>query len=229
MTAYGWKPIKDVKIGSRVCNPDGTISKVIAAYDHQSVPLYEISLSDGTKIVACQDHQWVSWKTVKSDIVQCSYPEDGIVEENPLSLHPAKALVVNTLNLKDWIEKGYGPAIPVTKPVLLTTPFKEQKPFKDYVIGALCLKKGLHAGRISMFISTMPREFKITSTHVLRTYDKMKWRDCEVQDRVIPPIYLKSSYQSRLTFAQGVFDYYGRFGRDGSLFISIQEGTMRDG
>ena len=58
-TPNGWTTMGDVGVGDRLLDADGCPTKVVAATDvMQGRPCYEIEFSDGTVIVADEQHQW---------------------------------------------------------------------------------------------------------------------------------------------------------------------------
>jgi len=64
LTAAGWKTMGTVQVGDEVYGPEGKPTRVIGAsetfYDH---PCYELTFTDGAKVVAGEDHLWRVWDT----------------------------------------------------------------------------------------------------------------------------------------------------------------------
>lgn len=57
-TPYGYKPMRDIRVGDEVFNELGNPVKVLATYTHQSLQMYRVTFADGVSVVCCKDHQW---------------------------------------------------------------------------------------------------------------------------------------------------------------------------
>lgn len=60
-TPSGWKRNGDLVVGDEVFDEHGNVCRVTAIFDGHSDQPYRLKFSDGTEIVACSDHQWVTW------------------------------------------------------------------------------------------------------------------------------------------------------------------------
>lgn len=58
LTPTGWVPIGDLRVGDPVCEPSGEQSFVTGVFPQGERPVYELTLSDGQKIVADDNHRW---------------------------------------------------------------------------------------------------------------------------------------------------------------------------
>lgn len=58
LTPRGWKRMGDIRIGSRVVNPESGTTRVRAVYDHASKPCFRVTFSDGATTECCDEHLW---------------------------------------------------------------------------------------------------------------------------------------------------------------------------
>lgn len=61
LTPFGWKAIGDLGLGSTICAPDGTATKIIGYFRRGVQPTYRIRFHDGSDIVCDADHIWLAW------------------------------------------------------------------------------------------------------------------------------------------------------------------------
>lgn len=67
VTPSGWKAIGDMQVGDEVYGVDGTIANVIGVYPQGQLDLYEVTFSDGAKVICDSTHLWtVDLKNPKS-------------------------------------------------------------------------------------------------------------------------------------------------------------------
>jgi len=61
-TPDGWTTMGEVKVGDYLIDADGKPTRVVAATGVlQGRPCYEVEFSDGTVIIADENHQWLTW------------------------------------------------------------------------------------------------------------------------------------------------------------------------
>ena len=85
--------MKDVKVGTKVINGKGYETEVTHIYPQGKLPVYKITFSDRTSIECADNHLW-----------QVTEYGKGKAKED---------LVLNTIQLKENIEKGYKYRIPI--------------------------------------------------------------------------------------------------------------------
>ena len=66
LTPWGWKRIGDLRVGSRICAVDGTVTEVIAVFPQGVKDIYRVVMVDGGETTAGLDHRWLAWDTSKS-------------------------------------------------------------------------------------------------------------------------------------------------------------------
>lgn len=98
----GWTTMGNLRVGDRLIDPDGEDSKVIGIYPRGIRDTYEITLADGSKTRASDEHLWVietiSHKTRKTvDTVALK----NLVENNAKGVRLPKALPHNYVDTPD--------------------------------------------------------------------------------------------------------------------------------
>lgn len=58
LTPNGWSTMGNMKVGSKVLSPDGSIANVIAVHPQGIKDIYEITFKDGRKTQCCKEHLW---------------------------------------------------------------------------------------------------------------------------------------------------------------------------
>ncbi|HVT77542.1 MAG TPA: DnaB-like helicase N-terminal domain-containing protein, partial [Acidimicrobiales bacterium] len=58
LTPSGWRAIGDIRPGDLVVGADGQPTPVLAIHPQGVIPVYRVSLDDGTSTRACADHRW---------------------------------------------------------------------------------------------------------------------------------------------------------------------------
>jgi len=125
-TPFGWKKIEDVKVGDLISNPSGGVQKIIQLHPWISYNPTRVSFSDGTFVDVHEDHLWQAWRARKS------VKKDG---ERITGYNSRE--VVETRTLRDWLDKGESPQIPVTQPIVFNTTTKEKDKIPAYLMGVL--------------------------------------------------------------------------------------------
>ena len=63
LSPFGWVEIGSLKVGSKLCAVDGTVTEVIGVYPRGVQPFYRLTFHDGTSIECDADHIWRGWWT----------------------------------------------------------------------------------------------------------------------------------------------------------------------
>lgn len=58
LTPSGFKRFGDIKVGDKVISGTGKVSEVLGVYPKPSMPVYEITFDDGSKVQCSEDHLW---------------------------------------------------------------------------------------------------------------------------------------------------------------------------
>lgn len=92
LTSHGWKKGRDLNVGDMVQGVDGHPQKIVALTEPRTLEVWTVKFSDGTETEVAKEHLWAAWT------------ERGVKQ------------VVSTETLKDWLDSGYTPQIPITSP-----------------------------------------------------------------------------------------------------------------
>lgn len=95
LTPNGWVRNDSLVVGDIVIDREGQPTKILAIYDHLDLNMYELSLHDGTKVIACEDHWWVLLHRNNEVTLQT---KDIKIDKNPdflYSIPPCDAIDFN--------------------------------------------------------------------------------------------------------------------------------------
>ncbi|MFF0816755.1 replicative DNA helicase [Rhodococcus sp. NPDC003318] len=111
-TPTGWTTMGEVAVGDRLIDAQGRPTTVVAATDVMTDrPCYEIEFSDGTVLVADEQHQWltevhgVAAVRISGDLAATVDAGHVVVNTRPLDL-PAESLPVPPYTLGAWLGDG---------------------------------------------------------------------------------------------------------------------------
>lgn len=127
-TMGGWSTMGDVKVGDFVFAPDGTPTKVVAKsdidYDEQA---YELVFSNGDRIVAGENHEWVTLtKAQRKNASRGKYSKNPVpqvfttqqIYESLTYGKPRQMLKKGSqIERRDKFSVEYNHAIEITKPI----------------------------------------------------------------------------------------------------------------
>jgi len=237
LTEDGFIPMKDIKVGTRVCASNGKFYNVSAIYPQGKLPVYRVLFEDGTHVDCCKDHLW-KFKTV-DDV---SRKKEWRVKtlEQILKDHPVKR------------GKTYNISIPVSSPVQFSG---NQLPIDPYVLGCLLGDGGFTTDRISFssanpdhveylnhlladwgeFTSTTDKNYSYNfkswshkENKLYRAIKRLGLIGCKSDTKFVPDIYLNSSYEDRLALIQGLIDTDGSIDSKGSISYFTGSEKLKD-
>jgi len=150
LTPKGFRLIGDITIGDQVCNPDGTVARVIAVTDNGPKQFYRITLADGSSVEADEDHLWaiaVAGHRRRRRHEPETIPP-GLRPEDEWNLRvQVRCRIVNTLQLQELTRQAdreracgnrpHPPMLPLANPLNLTGAKGRWERFSPYVLGAL--------------------------------------------------------------------------------------------
>lgn len=122
----GWRKSIDLEVGQNILNPDGSVQKIIQVKPWVELEKWTVHFSDGTHLDVAGDHLWQAWKARKSRKINGdrTFGEDS-------------SEVIETRELKEWLDRGYTPQIPVTKPLNFTRGCNDKNQLDPYLLGIL--------------------------------------------------------------------------------------------
>lgn len=170
LTPFGWTEMGSLKVGSKVCASDGTITSVIAVHPQGVKDLYRVTMRDGGSMECCLDHLWLAWKTHSSRKIK-----------NQRKAGVAGARKYTTSQIRDEIGKGFRAdgrkvsfAIPVASPVCFNVHGScvgrgnfVGRELDPYTLGLL-IGDGNYTGTSGVSMSSADQEI---IDHLLRLFD----------------------------------------------------------
>lgn len=238
LTPFGWKKGKELKTGDLINNPDGSIQRIIQIKPEITLPLWRVYFSDGTSTEVAEDHLWLAWKGSNSRKV--GNKEIG---------GEKSAEVVETRKLKEWIERGYSPQIPVCKEQSFNR--NARLKFDRYFLGAY-IGDG-YSGRNELFLTCSEEDknhykeqfghdgMSYVSDGTVRCIGEKKKRiirllkgwglfDKRSGEKFVPKHLLFDSTDNRYALAQGLMDTdgYSAPKKNGCYYYTVSEQLAKD-
>lgn len=207
VTPFGFKKVEDLKRGDLICNPDGTVQKVLRLYDMGEKQCYIFKFIDGSEIEVTDDHLWLHWyasKNLKSQKTQEKIyglysPDKGVhFEITDKLLDTTEGLYEYHKKQEEAQASGKRPywiLIPLTNPVKYTYPISHNiKPmmFSPYILGVL-LGDGCITGTSILSFASVDQEIIERMDNELAEYGLKVSDTNKTKDRVSHNIILKNS------------------------------------
>ena len=227
MTPFGPKKFGELKIGSKVSNPDGSVSEVIKVHKEKVFQFYKIKFFDGSETEVTEGHLWLSWRSNKAKKIK------------GLKLCGEKsAKIIDTLTLKKWCDKAIEqektgikyknwPLIPLCQEQPFNVTYRYKSVLNPYFLG-LMLGDG-HFGSVFSLACTTDREFFKSQldkydyreenktivfrgeTHktIKKNVTTLKLNNTSAKNKFIPRQYKYGTIEERYAVIQGLFDTDG--------------------
>lgn len=234
LTPRGWKTMRDMKVGLRICNPDGSTSTVIGVFPQGLKLTYKISFVGGGHTYCTLDHLWYA------KIANRIKAEQEI--ETLLGFTRGRIFTTKLLidHIKEYPHKR--PIVPVPKSVKFTHQELYKCNIDPYLIGLL-LGDGSFAVKYRIGFTTTDDEL---SNYVERfefekqDCDDIGWRattkskiwsdikkvgllGLQPHEKFIPKRFLFGTEEERLSVLQGLMDTEGMVedGETAGIFTSV--------
>ena len=219
-TPSGWTTMGDVKPGDELLGADGRATTVVAATDVMlGRPCYEVTFSDGTRIVADAQHQWLT--STRAERRTTAGPSIRTTEELATSLRLAAS--------RSGREARHNHSVPTTAPLELP---ELRLPFSPYALGVL-LGSGhsngtrLNCAEPEVVMHLESDGLEVTSTSVagvcaITETDALTRLGVlgPLGDRHIPAAYLRASIAQREALLAGLMDAVGTVTPTGALHFT---------
>lgn len=225
LTKNGWTKIKDILPGDVVFDGNGELTKVIGTAHQGLRPTYELTFDDGTKVLADEEHEWVT-----------------IIRQNSKK---EQRRIVSTKQMLD--EYGSHPPVfarwRIPASPVLNVPYKEVS-IDPYTLGAVLGDGSITQKSITFatedleIINNMVCENKIkySAPYVYGLHGLYKHLvglnlfGCNSLTKFIPDIYKFNSKEVRLAVLQGLMDTDGYCNKyDGcAYFYSVSKQLVED-
>jgi predicted phage terminase large subunit-like protein len=252
LTPFGFKKNKDLKIGDRINNPDGTTQRIIQLRPWVKLEKWTVHFSDGTSTEVAADHLWLAWRSGKRKKLPKGKECFG----------DSSAEVIETRELKQWLDtavaqeaKGHRPnwpLIPVCKEQVFNVTLRFQADIDPYILGMWlgdghwsahhkCSMVGItsndhkHMGRVLKEYSYSHNakyryDFtKESSTKIKAALTRLKLAGTKADTKFIPREFLMGTIETRYAVLQGLMDTDGTVDKNGKLsFCSVSKQLAED-
>jgi predicted phage terminase large subunit-like protein len=215
-TPFGPKKMGDIKCGSQVSNPDGSVSRVIGVYPQGVMPIYKATCDDGASCEVGEEHLWL--------IKIASETRFSKREEKPTPW-----IVATTKQISAMILNHKRVEIPISAPVQFTIAVngrgaESRWPIPPYTLGAM-IGDG-HIGTSIILTNSethivdrikaegiVPRRSKdnehLFDTSLRPLFKKLGLLDTRAWNKFIPKSYKITPLFMRTALMQGLMDTDG--------------------
>ena len=221
-TLEGWSTIADLQEGDTIFDKDGNPTKILHKSKIHYNPCYKITFDNGDTIVADHEHRWeISFSTSKKSKYHGEYRVQVMTTEE----------IANYLkNLPEKRTSYDIPKIVNPKPLNLEN---KNLPIDPYVLGCWLGDGSKQCGAITnetnnVLVEIQRRGYSLgndisaedrTSTYtILGIYGKLKELNL-INNKHIPDIYQRASYEQRLDLLRGLMDTDGYYNPKRKRFV----------
>lgn len=241
LTPWGYGQMGELRVGSLISNPDGSVQTVIGIYPLGHRQLYRVSFHDGSSTEVTDDHIWLAWRSKESS------------KRNGKRLSGEEgSRLWTTEEVARRLSAGNRFRIPITAPVRFTdTARYPRRPVHPYLIGVI-LGDGSVTEKYVRIVSAdppiidrirtmVPRlvgpysygdrapEYRIAEPNSIRPY-LANWGLVGLKsgDKYIPDPYLLGSIEERWELLRGLMDTDGWADQDGDIYFTTTSERLRD-
>ena len=221
-TLDGWSTIADLQEGDIIFDKDGNPTKILHKSEIHHNPCYKITFDNGDTIVADHEHRWeISFSTAKNSKYHGEYRTQVMTTEE----------IANYLeNLPEKRTSYDIPKIVNPRPLNLEN---KELPIDPYVLGCWLGDGSKQCGAITNETNNVLGEIQRrgynlgddisaedkTSTYtILGIYGKLKELNL-INNKHIPDIYQRASYEQRLDLLRGLMDTDGYYNPKRKRFV----------
>lgn len=221
-TLEGWSTIKDVQEGDTIFDKDGNPTKILHKSEVHYNPCYKITFDNGDTIVADHEHRWeISFFTSKSSKYHEKYKTQVMTTEEIATYLDSISEKRTSYNI---------PRIVNPKPIKLEN---KELPIDPYVLGCWLGDGSKQCGAITNETNNVLEEIQrrgyalgddissegSTPTYtILGIYGKLKKLNL-INNKHIPIIYQRASYEQRLDLLRGLMDTDGYYNSKRKRFV----------
>ena len=229
-TSEGFKTMQDLQVGDKVFDKDGNVCTVTVKSEVHHNPCYKITFDNSESIVADAEHRWL------------------IHIKKQSAKNPYKELVMTTAELAAYIDSVKDDWNTYTIPKILNAkPLNTEYvnlPIDPYVLGCWLGDGSKQCGMITNVSNNIWREInnrgyeigpnvagedRAEAHTILGIYPILKSLNL-LNNKHIPDIYLRASYEQRLDLLRGIMDTDGYYHPKWKRFVmnTDQEWQMQD-
>lgn len=210
-TKEGWTTMRDIQVGDEIFDKEGNITKVLHKSSIHNNPCYKITFDNSESIVADKDHKWLI--TFKNKSTKIPYTEKVMTTEELFYYIDSIKDNRNTYNI---------PKIMNAKPINME---ERVLPIDPYVLGCwlgdgskqcgvICNNSNNIWGEIKSrgyeIGQDISAEDRCEAHTVIGLYSVLKSLNL-LNNKHIPDMYLRASYQQRLDLLRGLMDTDGYY------------------
>lgn len=210
LTPSGYKEMGTLRVGDEILNPDGSIQNIKAIYPQGELPIYKVTMSDGSSCYASDNHLWSAFRSnvekpylldtlslkekVESQKEKTKYRLPGI---DQLNMHSKEGLIIDPYFLGCLIGDGGLTG----KDVRFTTKDPE---ILDTIVSTNNYIKPVKYGQYDYQL-TCP---EYTNNPVANEVKRLGINTKSIS-KFIPEKYLNTTFENRLALLQGLLDTDG--------------------
>ena len=100
-------PVKmgEIKVGDRVCTPDGKSAKVLAVYPQGEKDIYRINFADGASIECCKEHLWRISERSSKDRLSKKIVDTQYIIDNLKTKYDERNIYIELSNVVGFAQK----------------------------------------------------------------------------------------------------------------------------
>lgn len=242
LTPFGWKRGEDLKIGDTICHPNGGVQKIILLHPRKTYEKWTVVFSDNTSTDVAEEHLWQAWRG-----------RHGVKKNNKRVFGHDSAEVITTKTLKKWLDRGYTPQIPVTKPTIVNSTSNEKNKIDPYILGVFlgdgCITQenisiacreedknhykqyfSTKEDEISWFTKGTIRPIGAYRKYLVEKLKQYSLLGTNSETKFIPKQYIWSSVEDRYAILQGLMDTDGwsARGKNSIYFDTVSPHLSKD-
>lgn len=225
-TKNGWTTIRDIKEGDEIFDKDGNVTRILHKSDIHYNPCYKITFDNGESIVADHEHRW---------LISFRRPDKSY-----------KDVVMTTEEIAEWLIKKPRTSYTIPK-ILNAKPLNLpdiELPIDPYVLGCWLGDGSKSCGILTninpkVWEEIQDRGYSIgdnlsDENHAeMRTIYSIRGKLNNLgllNNKFIPDLYMRASYQQRLDLLRGLMDTDGYYHESRKRFVmgTTQEWQAKD-
>lgn len=245
-TPNGFMLMKDLQVNDTVYSGDGSVTRVVANTDVMHRQSYQLKFSDGSDIIACEDHLW-----------EIGCQNTGRGHSRWKNGESATKHVVDTKWIRDNIHKGGTCGGTASKNIYITIDHcidgnDIELPIDPYVLGVWLGDGSSANGRLTSNDKQICDEIEKTGWVVHKRNQKYGWtigygqnstidgvrrnrftyllkKNNLIGNKHIPEIYFRASARQRLALVQGLLDTDGYCSKKSQIEFVNKRKHITDG
>lgn len=250
VTPWGFREMRDVKVGDMISNPDGGTAEVRGVYPQGIKQIYKITFADGATVRCDGEHLWLAWIANKLRKGEHFYLHN-FERCDKMKVFSTEELIEKVNHTKD-IKSNYNVLIPMPEPVAFNVATAYPPKIEPYLLGLLLGDGCITGGTISItnpepeisdylvaqgFTKNKLFEDKCQSfnatgelaLHLKEELKKLKLLGTYSDTKFIPRYYLTTNIEKRIAILNGLTDTDGHVDERGHIeYTTTSEQLAKD-